>query len=106
MHTICWLKRDYVDGKLTDGKDYDKMKLRKINIKRLAWSGIIYRLFIILCNSLFFLLGVEYLLEQYGAIVSALIWNAINMMLYYLYHYWFLRFFKMEKVNKLDNNKK
>lgn len=73
------------------------MKLRKINNERLFWSGVFYRLFIIVCNSIFFLLGIQYLLDNYGAIISAITWNIINMGLYYFYHYWFLRFFKMEE---------
>lgn len=72
-----------------------KIKLRKINLKRLLFSGIIYRVFVIFCNALFFWIGIEYLLLEYGAFLSAVIWNLINMTLYYLYHYWFLRFFKM-----------
>ena len=70
------------------------MKLRKIKIKLLAVQGIIYRIIVILINALFFAIGAKEAMERYGALGASLIWNSINMTLYYLYHYVFLRLFK------------
>ena len=70
------------------------MKLRKIKIKLLAVQGIIYRIIVILINALFFAIGAKEAMERYGALGASLIWNSINMTLYYLYHYIFLKLFK------------
>lgn len=68
------------------------IKLRKIRLKILGWQGIIYRLFIILCNTIFFwILTGEFRI----AITISIGWNIINMCLYYLYHYFFARAFKL-----------
>ncbi|MFA5600554.1 MAG: hypothetical protein WDA06_08150 [Phenylobacterium sp.] len=75
-------------------------KLRKINVKRLFLSGIVYRIIVTLINALFFAVGIKYLLDGYGSLASAICWNIINMGLYYIYHYWFLRLFKMGKDKK------
>lgn len=70
------------------------MHLRSIRLKILAWQGIIYRVFIICCNTAFFwILTGEFKI----AISVSLAWNAINMGLYYLYHYSFARLFKLGK---------
>jgi hypothetical protein len=71
------------------------MSLRKINVPRLGWSGLVYRIFIICCNALFFATGLKPALQNFGVIGASICWNIINMCLYYLYHYWFLRMFKM-----------
>lgn len=75
--------------------------MREINVRRLCLSGIVYRILVTGVNALFFAMGVRYLVENYGPVFSAICWNVINMGLYYLYHYWFLRFFKMEKEQRV-----
>jgi hypothetical protein len=72
---------------------------KKIFNKRLFITGFIYRLFIIICNYLFFIIGLEYILTTYNAFVASIVWNLINMFLYYIYHYWFLRIFEIAKVD-------
>ena len=78
------------------------MQLRKIRSKVLAYQGIVYRIFIILCNAVFFKIGAKQAMQNFGAIGASLIWNSINMTLYFLYHYWWARLFKlgMEEKNK------
>jgi len=71
------------------------MKLRKIKIKILGLQGIIYRIFIIICNALFFAIGAKQAMEKYGALGASLIWNSINMSLYFLYHYFWAKVFKL-----------
>ena len=88
------------------------MKLRKIRIEILAVQGIIYRCFIIFCNTLFFFFGIKgtHLLGdttfwqamKYALGVS-LTWNVINTILYYTYHYIWARIFKLGKNGLLDN---
>ncbi len=77
------------------------MRFRKISIKRLWWSGLVYRVFIICCNALFFATGLKPALEKYGVFGASLCWNSINICLYYLYHYLFLRLFKMGVENEV-----
>lgn len=76
------------------------MKLRKIKVNRLLISGIIYRIHIIILQSIFwyFFYGMTIgMWEWKWAISSSLIWNAFNTMLYYNYHYWFGRLVKLGK---------
>ena len=73
------------------------VKLRNIKTGLLLESGAIYRIFVICVNAVFFWLGAKRAMEHYGPIGASLIWNAINMGLYYLYHYWFARLFKIGK---------
>ncbi len=70
------------------------MKLRKIKIKLLAWQGLVYRVLVIGVSALFLALGIEQIIVRFGVVGTALIWGVINMVLYYLYHYVFLRLFK------------
>lgn len=57
-------------------------------------NGLVYRTHIILLQSLFFWL----LTHQWKwAIGTSLAWNCVNMCLYYNYHYWFAKLFKMGK---------
>ncbi len=70
---------------------------RPIKIKRLITSGLIYRGIVVISNVLFFKFGVEQAISNFGAIGASLIWGVINMCLYYLYHYIFLRLFKMDE---------
>ena len=68
------------------------MKLRKIKLNRLLVSGICYRIHVVFVQSIFF-----YLLtgEWKWAIGTSIAWNVINTFLYYNYHYWFARLFKI-----------
>ena len=70
------------------------MKLRKIKISLLGASGIVYRLHVILIQTLFFYILTR---EWKWAIGTSLAWNIINTLLYYNYHYWFSRIFKIGK---------
>jgi hypothetical protein len=73
------------------------MMWRKIAVRRMLCGGLVYRIFIILCNALFFETGLKPALEHFGVLGASVCWNIINMGLYYLYHYTFLRMFKMGK---------
>ena len=68
------------------------MRLRKINIKLLVESAISYRLFIILAETVFLRILVG---EWQLAIKGSIIWNIINVILYFVYHYTFAVFFKL-----------
>jgi len=71
-----------------------KIKWRKIRVSILVGQGILYRTFIILCNFLFFFL----ILNEAGkAAKFSLGWNAINICLYYMFHYVWARLFKLGK---------
>jgi len=74
-----------------------KIKLRQIKVPLLGVSGIVYRIHIIIVQSIFFwaITG-----SWRWALGTSLIWNVINTFLYYNYHYWFARLFK---INKDDN---
>jgi len=68
------------------------MHLRKIKLGSLGLSGAVYRVHVVLVQSLFFyaLTG-----EWKWAIGASLAWGLINTFLYYNYHYWFARLFKI-----------
>ena len=70
------------------------MKLRKIKTGLLGISGVVYRLHIIVIQSIFFYIITG---EWKWAIGISLAWNIINIGLYYNYHYWFARLYKLEK---------
>ncbi|MFX0084285.1 MAG: adenylyl-sulfate kinase [Candidatus Hodarchaeota archaeon] len=76
------------------------MKIRKIRIKILGSQGIIYRIFIIICNAIFFAVGAKQAMQKYGPIGTSLIWNSINMCLYFLYHCIFSKLFSLEIQTK------
>jgi len=76
------------------------MRKRKIRPKILGSQGIIYRIFIIICNAIFFKVGAKQALEHYGALGASLIWNSINMALYFLYHSIFVKLFSLEVQTK------
>ena len=70
------------------------MLWRKINLELLLKSGLVYRFFIF-CAQTFFLwvmLG-----KVKPALGSSAVWNGINLLLYYAYHYTFYKMFKMGK---------
>ena len=73
------------------------IRLRQINMWLLVRSGMVYRIIVISVNALFFYWGVKVALDKFGAIGASLIWNAINMCLYYLYHYTFAKLFRLGK---------
>ncbi len=68
------------------------MRLRNISKKRWFWSGIGYRGCAILITSLSLKL---FLPRITNILLLAIYINSINMIVYYIYHYWFLRLFKM-----------
>lgn len=69
------------------------MLWRKINLELFVKSGLVYRLLILCAQTLFFWATTGKLKVAFGASV---IWNGINLLLYYLYHYLFYRMFKIE----------
>jgi len=76
------------------------MKLRKIKVSLLAIEGIVYRIHIIIIQSIFWYIfyGLTANTWEWSwAISSSLIWNVFNTALYYNYHYWFARLFKIGK---------
>jgi len=76
------------------------IKLRKIKVKLLGASGIVYRIHIIIIQSCFWYVffGVmKGVWEWKWAISSSIAWNILNTCLYYNYHYWFARLFKLGK---------
>ena len=88
------------DGCIWCDKKYQMLnkftvKWRPIKLKTLGIQGVIYRVFVVFVNAIFFMVGAKQSMEQYGAIGTSLIWGSINMTLYYLYHYVFLRLFKI-----------
>ena len=73
-----------------------KLHLRKIRVKLLGLSGIVYRLHVILIQSVFFWILTG---DWKWAIGTSLVWNILNTFLYYNYHYWFARIFKIGRDN-------
>ena len=68
------------------------MKFREIKIRLLLISGICYRLFITGIEILFLrLLTGDWAL----AIKGSILWNILNVGLYYIYHYFFAKMFKI-----------
>ncbi len=66
--------------------------LRKIKLRLLLGSGLIYRLWIICVQTLFFWACTG---QFTLALSTSVVWNCINMCCYYLYHYWFARLFNL-----------
>ena len=71
-------------------------KPRKINKKTFSWQGIFYRIFVICVNTLFFKFGAKEAMSNFGAFGASLIWNTINMGLYFFYHAIFIKLFSLE----------
>ena len=67
---------------------------RKIRIRILIWQGIIYRLFIVCCSFVFFLIITR---EPLQAFKFSLGWALVNILLYFLFHYVWGRMFKLGK---------
>lgn len=72
--------------------------LRKIKCKKLLIGGLLYRLHIILIQSVFWYLFYGYVAKAWvweWAIGSSIIWNTLNTLLYFNWHYWFARMVKL-----------
>jgi len=75
-------------------------KLRKIRLDRLFIQGIIYRIHIVIIQSIFWYVLLGYTTGVWKwewAISSSLLWNICNTILYYNFHYWIARFWKLGK---------
>jgi len=80
--------------------------VRKIKVGRLLLSGIVYRLHIVIIQSVFWYVfnGVTLdVWEWKWAISSSIAWNVLNTILYYNYHYWFARLFKLGRRGDGDD---
>lgn len=73
------------------------MHLRKIKLEVLFGQGFTYRSFIICCNALFFLI----FFNDIGmALKLFVMWNVINICLYFVFHYMWAKMFKIGKTDK------
>lgn len=73
--------------------------MRKINIRLLLVSGIVYRLHIIVVETVLFrMLTGKWQL----ALTASLLSNLVTMVLYYNYHYWFARLFRIGNDSMAD----
>lgn len=87
-------------GTLWPGTQYERpvnqfrRRWRKIKVKVLAWQGLVYRVFIIGCNFMFFLVLTK---DVETAFKISIGWNIINMLLYYAFHYLWGKRFKLGK---------
>lgn len=76
---------------------------RQIRIGILLSRGIFYRCFIIFCNTIFNLLALKLIVQQFfahklgTALAYSIAWNIVNTGLYYFYHYFFDRHWKLGK---------
>jgi len=68
------------------------MLWRKINLELLFKSGLAYRVLIICVQTLFLWVTTGQLKVAFS---GTIVWNGINLLFYYLYHYVFYRMFKM-----------
>ena len=65
---------------------------RKINTRLLAFNALTYRVFITTAEILF----LKFITGSWNmAIKGGVIWNILNIILYYIYHYLFAKFFKL-----------
>lgn len=71
--------------------------MRKIRTKRLLVSGLVYRLFIVLVETLtlWIIKG-----QWKWAIETSMVLNMVSLCAYYVYHYWFARLVKLGMNNK------
>lgn len=80
-----------------------KMFKRKIKLSVLLSRGVCYRIFIILMNLIFNIFALKAIVQLFAehyfssAIIYTIIWNIINTLLYYIFHYAFDRTFKIGK---------
>ena len=68
------------------------MKLRKIKLKVLILQGAVYRVILIVSQTLFTWIIIG---EFSLALGLSLAWNFVNILIYYLYHYICARLFKL-----------
>ena len=68
------------------------MLWRKINLELLLKSGLVYRLLILFAQTVFFWVMTGELKLAFG---SSIIWNGVNLLLYYVYHYMFYKMYRM-----------
>ena len=68
------------------------MVFRRIKLRRLCWQGLIYRGVVISCSMFFF-----WLLDGDSgrAVKLSVGWGAVNISLYYAYHYVWHRLVKL-----------
>lgn len=71
------------------------MLWRKINFELLLKSGLVYRLLILCAQTLFLWITTGEFRLAFGA---SIVWNGINLLLYYAYHYFFYRMYDLGKV--------
>lgn len=68
--------------------------MRKVKITLLLVSGLVFRIHIIIAQIIFFWI----LTGQWKwAITSSVSWNLVNTLLYYNFHYWLAKLFKVGK---------
>jgi hypothetical protein len=63
---------------------------------KLLWLTIWHRV-VMLVAAYLYIDFIVYATSTYGAFVGAVVLNAINMIIYYVYHYVFLKLLKIEK---------
>lgn len=70
--------------------------IKKQYKQKLLWLTIWHRLVMLLAAYLY----IDFIVNttnNYGALAGAIVLNIINMVIYYLYHYVFLKLLKIEK---------
>ena len=68
--------------------------MRKIKVGVLGVSGLVYRIHVIIVQSIFFYVITG---QWKWAISTSIIWNLLNTLLYYNYHFWFAKMFVLGK---------
>jgi hypothetical protein len=63
---------------------------------KLLWLTIWHRV-VMLVAAYLYIDFIVYTTNTYGAFIGAVVLNAINMLIYYIYHYVFLKLLKIEK---------
>lgn len=64
--------------------------------QKLLWLTILHRVVMLIAAYLYLDLIVS-VTNQYGTLAGAIVLNSFNMAIYYIYHYVFLKVFKIEK---------
>ncbi len=75
-------------------------KARKIRLGLIGLSGLLYRIHIIIIQSIFWYLFYGLTMDTWEwkwAVSSSIIWNVLNTLLYYNWHINFARYFKVGK---------
>lgn len=70
-------------------------RFRRIRTSRLLVSGVVYRVLVVLCDMLFFVVGLEPALEHYGLLGAAVLMNVVSLIVYYAYHFSFAKLFRL-----------